>query len=70
MNINSMILLLLFNDYKKEYSEPLMENYDNYDKETQLDLLSYLANANNIDATILWKYFIINKFEPEDINYQ
>ncbi|MBR2603721.1 MAG: hypothetical protein IKE10_01675 [Bacilli bacterium] len=66
MNINSMILLLLFNDYKKEYSEPLMENYDNYDKETQLDLLSYLANANNIDATILWKYLIINKFEPED----
>lgn len=66
MNINSMLLVLLFNDYKEEYNEPLVENFNEFDKETKLDLLSYLANANNKSATILWKYLIINSFETEE----
>ena len=66
MNINSMLLLLLFEDYKEEYSSYVVENFNEYDDITKLDLLSYLSNCNNLSATILWKYLIINMYEPED----
>ena len=44
MNINSMLLLLLFEDYKEEYSSYIVENFNEYDDITKLDLLSYLSN--------------------------
>ena len=60
MHINSMLLLLLFNDYKEEYGEVINEVFDDYDEETKLDLLSYLSSTDNLDAKLLWKYLVFS----------
>ena len=66
MNINSMLLLLLFDNYRLEYNEPIINNFDDYEFNTKLDLLSYLASSDNLDAIILWKNLILNKFDTAD----
>ena len=66
MNINSMILLLCFNDYKKEYGDAFVDNFDEYDYQTKLDLLSYLSSSEDINAILLWKYLVLYRFEPTD----
>ncbi len=66
MNINSNLLLLCFNDYQKEYGDVIVENFDEYDLDVKLDLLSYLSNTDNLDAILLWKYLVIYKFDTDD----
>ena len=66
MHINSMLLLLLFNDYKEEYGEVINEVFDDYDEETKLDLLSYLSSTDNLDAKLLWKYLVMYRFDTKD----
>ena len=66
MNINSMLLLLLFSDFKFEYGDALNEVFDEYDDNTKLDLLSYLSNCDSVDAILLWKYLVMYRYETED----
>lgn len=66
MNINSMLLLLLFNNYYKEYGDELNNIFDDLEYDVKLDLLSYLADSDNLDAKLLWKYFVIYKFDTDD----
>lgn len=66
MNINSNLLLLLFKDFKEEYSEELNEIFDNLELDVKLDLLSYLADSEELSAILLWKYLVLYKFDTED----
>lgn len=66
MNINSNLILLCFKEYNKEYGDVIVENFDEYEEEVKLDLLSYLSNSDNLDAILLWKYLILYRYEPED----
>ena len=65
MNINSMLLLLLFKNFEKEYADELNNVFDDLDEQTKLDLLSYLAESENIDAILLWKYLVIYRFDTD-----
>ena len=66
MNINSMLLLLLFNNFNKDFCDELNNIFDDLEENTKLDLLSYLADSDNIDAILLWKYFVIYRFDTDN----
>lgn len=66
MNINSMLLLLLFNNFNKDFCDELNNIFDDLEENTKLDLLSYLADSDNIDAILLWKYLVIYRFDTDN----
>lgn len=66
MNINSMLLLLLFNNFNKDFCDELNNIFDNLEENTKLDLLSYLADSDNINAILLWKYLVIYRFDTDN----
>lgn len=66
MNINSMLLLLLFNNFNKDFCDELNNIFNDLEENTKLDLLSYLADSDNIDAILLWKYLVIYRFDTDN----
>ncbi|MBR3490081.1 MAG: hypothetical protein IKH36_01200 [Bacilli bacterium] len=66
MNINSMLLLLLFNNFNKDFCDELNNIFDDLEENTKLDLLSYLADSDNIDVILLWKYLVIYRFDTDN----